>query len=124
MRVQGTAEIGSRGWRPPDSGAAQNLLRDVPLLKPPATLDSLCFLPPLWDFSYRIRPEALRRPSGQLLRQRHFLSDVAASLMPAVAQAANPLSTMLRRHCVSAVVAQTTPSSTLGGADPRTGLQS
>ena len=54
---------GCSGWRPPDFGAAQNWTR---------TTKAASHTPPplmFWVFG-SLNLEALRRPSGQLLRQR------------------------------------------------------
>ena len=91
---------GCSGWRPPDSGGGTKLDAYHQSCQPhSSSLFPLMF----WDFgSFHL--VALRRPSGQLLRQRQV--DVAASSVPTVAAAANSAIPTLRSHRVSAVAAQ------------------
>ena len=91
------APAGLRGGRKLEVGATTRAASHIPSLCCPSNVQGLRL----------VAPEALRRPCGQLLRQRHFLSDVASSMMPAVSATAIPLRSTLRRQCVSAVAAQT-----------------
>ena len=81
-RTPWRAPAGLRGGMKLEVGATPEAASHIPSLCCPSTVLGPQIL----------AQKALRRPSGQLLRQRQFLADVAASLMPAVA------ARTLRRH--------------------------